>query len=76
MWERRSQFGKVKLSLYLIKPHNLKYGGAEVLLHVFLSLAVKVSKWSAPCTGRTINRLEGGGQTWFAYVENVTCPLF
>jgi hypothetical protein len=40
------------------------YGGEEVQLHAFLTLATDVAKWSPPCTGRYIPGERSRGINW------------
>jgi hypothetical protein len=50
--------GKVKVNLSLSTP--LRHtGGAEVLLHTFLTLVLDGGEWSTTCRGRGNRRIDG-----------------
>jgi len=56
---------KVKLSLCLIKHHDIKiYGGDEVQFQVFLTSAVDAAKWSASRSDRFTPGKTAPGTRW------------
>jgi hypothetical protein len=56
---------KVKLFLYLIKYYAVKaYGGVDVYIHDFLTLALILVQWSALCSGRFTLEERAFGTNW------------